>query len=342
MSWIMLKLFNLWQAYGNGLTSSALYALMILIPVLCAAVYLTYFERKIIAYIQLRQGPNVVGPFGLLQPFADGLKLMHKENIVPRNAYPLIFRMAPVLMFGCSLGAWAVIPWGPDFVFSNLKFGLLYLMALSSLSVYGVIFAGWASRSRYAFLGGMRSVAQMISYELVLSSIFLIIVLCTGSMNLNTVVESQRGLWFIFPHFPIAIIFLIAGLGEVNRTPFDLPEAESELVGGYHVEYSSLSFALFFLCEYANMILLSVLMTILFFGGWLPPFAFAPFTWFPGFFWMALKMSFFLFLFIWLRATLPRYRYDQFMRLGWKVLLPVVFLWFLGSALFIGAYRWGV
>jgi NADH-quinone oxidoreductase subunit H len=315
-------------------------ALLILVPLLITVAYLTYFERKVIAYIQLRQGPNVVGPFGLLQPFADALKLLHKETIFPTGIRPLLFLGAPLLLFTTSLAAWAVIPWGEGWVFSDLNVGVLYLLSLSSLSVYGVIFAGWASRSRYALLGGLRAAAQMIAYELVIGTIVLIIVLQTGSFNLTKIVEAQKGLWLAIPHFPMMIVFYIAGLAETNRTPVDLAEAESELVAGYHVEYSSMSFALLFLSEYANMILMSALTTLFFLGGWLPPLTFPPFTWVPGFCWMALKVAFCLFVFLWIRATLPRYRYDQFMRLGWKVFLPMSFLWFCGPA-FILRGGWG-
>lgn len=301
--------------------------LLIIVPLLIAVAYLTFFERKVIAYMQLRQGPNVVGPFGLLQPFADALKLMHKETIIPSAAHPILFMIAPLITFSLSVAAWAVIPWGEGLVLGDIHVGVLYIFALSSLSVYGVILAGWASQSRYAFLGGIRSAAQMISYELAMGLAIIPVILSSGSLNLTAIVKAQETIWFIVPHFPIAIIFFISALAETNRAPFDLPEAEAELVAGYNVEYSSLSFSLFFLGEYASMILMSTLMSLFFLGGWLPPISAAPFTWIPGFVWMALKISFCLFLFLWVRATLPRYRYDQLMRLGWKVFLPITLGW---------------
>jgi NADH-quinone oxidoreductase subunit H len=301
--------------------------LLIIVPLLIAVAYLTFFERKVIAYMQLRQGPNVVGPFGLLQPFADALKLMHKETIIPSAAHPILFMIAPLITFSLSVAAWAVIPWGEGLVLGDIHVGVLYIFALSSLSVYGVILAGWASQSRYAFLGGIRSAAQMISYELAMGLAIIPVILSSGSLNLTAIVKAQETIWFIVPHFPIAIIFFISALAETNRAPFDLPEAEAELVAGYNVEYSSLSFSLFFLGEYASMILMSTLMSLFFLGGWLPPSSAAPFTWIPGFVWMALKISFCLFIFLWVRATLPRYRYDQLMRLGWKVFLPITLGW---------------
>ena len=301
--------------------------LLIIVPLLIAVAYLTFFERKVIAYMQLRQGPNVVGPFGLLQPFADALKLMHKETIIPSAAHPILFMIAPLITFSLSVAAWAVIPWGEGLVLGDIHVGVLYIFALSSLSVYGVILAGWASQSRYAFLGGIRSAAQMISYELAMGLAIIPVILSSGSLNLTAIVKAQETIWFIVPHFPIAIIFFISALAETNRAPFDLPEAEAELVAGYNVEYSSLSFSLFFLGEYASMILMSTLMSLFFLGGWLPPISAAPFTWIPGFVWMALKISFCLFVFLWVRATLPRYRYDQLMRLGWKVFLPITLGW---------------
>jgi NADH-quinone oxidoreductase subunit H len=300
---------------------------LILIPLLLAIAYLTYAERKVIAAMQLRIGPDVVGWFGLLQPFADGLKVLHKETIIPTRANPLLFMMAPLITFALSLSAWAVIPFSAGVVISNINVGILYLFAISSLGVYGVIIAGWASNSKYAFLGALRSAAQMVSYEVSIGLIIITVLLSAGSLNLSQIVEAQKGLWFVVPHLPMAIIFVISALAETNRAPFDLPEAEAELVSGYNVEYSSMSFALFFLGEYGNMILMSAIGTILFLGGWLPPFNIAPFTWIPGIVWFALKISFILFIFLWVRATFPRYRYDQLMRLGWKVFLPLSLFW---------------
>ena len=306
--------------------------LLIIVPLLLAIAYLTLVERKVIAAMQLRVGPNVVGWFGLLQPFADGLKLLHKETIIPTRANPLIFLMAPLITFGLSLSAWAVIPFSPDWVVANINVGVLYLFAISSLGVYGIIIAGWASNSKYAFLGALRSAAQMVSYEVSIGLVIIAVLLSAGSMNLTSIVESQKGLWYVIPHLPMAVIFIISALAETNRAPFDLPEAEAELVSGYNVEYSSMTFALFFLGEYANMILMSAMGTILFLGGWLPPLEMAPFTWIPGIIWFFLKISFLLFIFLWVRATFPRYRYDQLMRLGWKVFLPFSLVWVMITA----------
>ncbi|MGN6670587.1 MAG: NADH-quinone oxidoreductase subunit NuoH [Candidatus Nucleicultricaceae bacterium] len=303
------------------------YILLIVLPLVIAVAYLTYVERKVIAAMQLRRGPNVVGWFGLLQPIADGLKMLHKEIILPTNANPLLFLIAPVLTFSLSLVAWAVIPFDKGWELSNLNVGVLYLFAISSLGVYGIIIAGWASNSRYSFLGAMRSAAQMVSYEVSIGFIFVVILLSAGSMNLSDIVLSQSHVWNVLPHFPIFVIFFISSLAETNRSPFDLPEAEAELVSGYNVEYSSFPFALFFLGEYANMILMSGMASILFLGGWLPPFNMTSLTFIPGIVWFGLKTAFVLFLFLWTRATLPRYRYDQLMRLGWKVFLPFTLGW---------------
>jgi len=303
------------------------YTLLILVLLILAVSYLTYAERKVIAAMQLRIGPNVVGWFGLLQPFADGLKLLHKETIIPTHANPLIFLIAPLITFGLSLSAWAVIPFGPGIVVSNINVGVLYLFAISSLGVYGVIIAGWASNSKYSFLGALRSAAQMVSYEVSIGLVIITVLLSVGSLNLTQIVEAQKTIWFVIPHLPMAVIFMISALAETNRAPFDLPEAEAELVSGYNVEYSSMTFALFFLGEYANMILMCTMGSILFLGGWLPPFPVVPFTWIPGIVWFGLKISFLLFIFLWVRATFPRYRYDQLMRLGWKIFLPFSLAW---------------
>ena len=296
--------------------------LLITLPLIVSVAYLTYAERKVIAAMQLRVGPNYVGPFGLLQPIADALKLMHKEPIIPTRANPILFLLAPIITFSLSLIAWAVIPFGPNFVLADINVGVLYLFAVSSLGVYGIVIAGWASNSRYPFLGALRSAAQMVSYEVSIGLILVAVLLCAGSLNLRDIVLAQQKIWFFIPLFPLFIIFFISSLAETNRAPFDLPEAEAELVSGYNVEFSSMPFALFFLGEYANMILMSAMTTLFFLGGWLPPFEIAPFTYIPGFVWFALKISLVLFMFLWVRATLPRYRYDQLMRLGWKVFLP--------------------
>jgi len=304
----------------------------ILVPLLIAVAYLTFAERKVIAAMQLRKGPNVVGPFGLLQPLADGLKLLFKETIIPLNANRVVFVMAPMVTFILSLIAWAVIPFGPGLVLANINVGVLYLFAISSLGVYGIIMAGWASNSMYPFLGALRSAAQMVSYEVSIGFVIITVLLCVGSLNLSDVVEAQRGLWFCIPLLPMFIIFFISALAETNRAPFDLPEAEAELVSGYNVEYSSMPFALFFLGEYANMILMSAMTVILFLGGWLSPIELAPFTWVPGPIWFAIKISLVLFCFLWVRATFPRYRYDQLMRLGWKIFLPFSLVWVVVTA----------
>ncbi|MGC6484248.1 MAG: NADH-quinone oxidoreductase subunit NuoH [Candidatus Puniceispirillales bacterium] len=298
----------------------------VIVPLLIAVAYLTLAERRVIGLMQLRKGPNVVGPFGLFQPFADALKLLSKETILPSGASKVVFVIAPMLTFILSLVAWAVIPFGEGMVIADVNVGILYLFAISSLGVYGVIMAGWSSNSKYPFLGAMRSAAQMISYEVSLGLVIITVIIAAGSLNLTEIVEAQRGLWFFIPLFPMFVIFFISTLAETNRAPFDLPEGESELVAGYFVEYSSMSFALFFLGEYANMILMSGMTVTLFLGGWLPPFDIAPLNWIPGPIWFALKVALVLFVFLWVRATTPRYRYDQLMRLGWKVFLPFTLL----------------
>jgi NADH-quinone oxidoreductase subunit H len=301
--------------------------LVITVPLLIGMAMLTYFERKVMAAMQLRQGPALVGPWGLLQAFADGLKLLGKEVIIPAGANRVVFVAAPMLTFLLALVAWAVIPFGEGLVLADINVGVLYLFAISSLGVYGIIMAGWASNSKYAFLGGLRAAAQMVSYEVSIGLVIITVLLCVGSLNLSKIVEAQKGLWFFIPLFPMFIIFFISALAETNRAPFDLPEGESELSGGFNVEYSSMAFALFFLGEYINMILMSGMTSILFLGGWLPPLDIAPLNWIPGPLWFILKICFCLFCFIWVRATLPRYRYDQLMRLGWKVFLPFSLIW---------------
>ncbi len=314
--------------------------LAIVLPLLGAVAYLTYAERKVIAAMQLRKGPNVVGPFGLLQPIADGLKLLLKEMILPTRANKAIFLMAPMLTFLLSLVAWAVIPFGEGIVLSNLNVGILYLFAISSLGVYGIIMSGWASNSKYAFLGALRSAAQMVSYEVSIGFVLITVLLCVGSLNLSDIVLAQKKIWFVIPLLPMFVIFFVSALAETNRLPFDLPEAESELVSGYNVEYSSMAFALFFLGEYANMILMSGITTVLFLGGWLPPVDVAPLNWIPGPVWFGLKLSLVLFCFLWVRATFPRYRYDQLMRLGWKVFLPISLAWVVVTAGALQIFGW--
>ncbi len=301
--------------------------LAIVVPVLLGVAYLTYAERKVIGAAHRRKGPNVVGPFGLLQPIADGVKLFLKETVVPTGASRAVFLFAPMLTFILSLIAWAVIPFDDGLVLADINVGVLYLFAVSSLGVYGILMAGWASNSRYAFLGGLRSAAQMVSYEVSMGFVIITVLLLVGSLNLSDIVLAQKGDWGLFnwyflPLFPMFAIFFVSTVAETNRHPFDLPEAEAELVSGFNVEYSAMTFAMFFLGEYANMILMSAMTSVLFLGGWLPPFDVAPFTWLPGPVWLALKICFVLFFFIWIRATFPRYRYDQLMRLGWKIFLP--------------------
>ena len=309
--------------------------MLIIVPLLLFIAYLTYFERKVIGAMQLRKGPNVVGPFGLLQPIADGIKLLTKETIFPDNSSKFLFIFSPVLTFALALIAWAVIPVDYKVVLSDINVGLMYIFAISSLGIYGIIVAGWSSNSRYAFLGSLRSAAQMISYEVSIGLIIISVLLSSGSLNLTDIVMSQQKMWYVIPHFPMFVIFFISTLAETNRAPFDLPEAESELVAGYNVEYSSMSFGLFFLGEYGNMILMSSMSTILFLGGWLPPFESQYFDLIPGYLWFLMKVVSLLFVFLWVRATLPRYRYDQLMTLGWKLFLPLSLLWIIITSSFM-------
>ena len=299
----------------------------LVVPLLVIVAFLTYAERKVIASVQLRKGPNVVGPFGLLQPLADGLKLFSKETIFPTVSNKIVFILAPMIAFSLSIAAWAVIPIADGWVISNINVGILYLFAVSSLSVYGIIMAGWASNSKYAFMGALRSAAQMVSYEVSIGLVIVTVLLCVGSLNLTAIVYAQQSTWFVFPLFPMFIVFFISALAETNRAPFDLPEDESSLVGGYFTEYSSMLFAMFFLGEYAAMIMMSGMATILFLGGWLAPFDISILNYIPGFVWFSLKTSLILFIFLWVRATFPRFRYDQLMRIGWKVFLPFSLLW---------------
>lgn len=326
---------NLWADFLLPGLTIVMYILCIIVPLILAVAYLTYAERKVIGAMQLRVGPQIVGPFGLLQPIADALKLLFKEPMIPTGANAFLFILAPVMTFALSFAAWAVIPFNPGVVLADINVGVLYLFALSSLGVYGVIIAGWASNSRYAFLGALRSAAQMVSYEVSIGFVLITVLIMAGSLNLSEIVEAQRGLWFCVPLLPMFVIFIVSALAETNRSPFDLPEGESEIVAGYFVEYSSMSFALFYLGEYANMILMSGMAAILFLGGWLPPIDIAPFNWIPGPIWFFAKIAFVLFLFLWTRATFPRYRYDQLMRLGWKVFLPFTLVWVLLTAGFV-------
>jgi|TARA_R110002126_G_scaffold13118_2_gene56351 NADH-quinone oxidoreductase subunit H len=295
--------------------------------VIGAVAYMTYAERKVMGAMQRRQGPMLVGPFGLLQPIADGIKLLSKETIIPTQANKPVFIIAPMLLFMLALVSWVVIPVSAKLVVADINVGILYLLAVSSMGVYGIIMAGWASNSKYAFLGAMRSASQMISYEVSMGLIIVNVLLVTGSLNLSEIVLADRSLWMQLLLFPMFIVFLISILAETNRAPFDLPEGESEITGGFMVEYSSMSYALFFLGEYANMILMSAMTVVLFLGGWLPPFGIDALAFVPGIIWFVLKTCSILFVFIWARATFPRYRYDQLMRLGWKIFLPLTLFW---------------
>jgi NADH-quinone oxidoreductase subunit H len=306
--------------------------LVIVIPIMLTVAYLTLAERKVIGYMQVRIGPNRVGYFGLLQPLADGLKLLLKEIIIPSGSNKFLFVIAPVLALTPALAAWAVVPFADGLVLANINAGLLYILAMTSLGVYGIIIAGWASNSKYAFIGSLRSAAQIVSYEIPMGFALVCVLMVSQSMNLGDIVLGQKssvGLfgWYFIPLFPMFVVYFISGVAETNRAPFDMAEGESEIVAGFHVEYSGMAFALFFLAEYANMIMIAILTAIMFLGGWLPPFDIAPFNLLPGIFWLLAKTSFVLFLFLWFRATFPRYRYDQLMRLGWKVFIPLTLVW---------------
>ncbi len=307
---------------------------VILVPLLLSVAYLTYAERKVIGYMQVRIGPNRVGPRGWLQPIADFVKLAFKEIIIPTKANKFLFIIAPMLVLAPALAAWAVIPFDDGWVLANIDAGLLYILAMTSVGVYGVLIAGWASNSKYALLGTLRSAAQIISYEIAMGFALVGVLMAAGSLNLSAIVSAQNGgllHWYWLPLLPLFMVYLISGIAETNRAPFDVAEGESEIVAGFHVEYSGLLFAIFFLAEYANMILIAALTVIMFLGGWLSPFQGtfleAAFAWIPGIFWFLLKISVILFSFLWIRATFPRYRYDQIMRLGWKVFIPITLVW---------------
>ena len=329
MSWAL----SIWVGLPFGLQvtiESLAKIIAILIPLLVCVAYVTYAERKIIGYIQVRIGPNRVGPRGWLQPIADAVKLVFKEIIIPTNANRFLFLSAPILSLTPALAAWAVVPFTDTLVLANLDAGLLYILALTSLGVYGVIVAGWASNSKYAFLGAMRSAAQIVAYEIAMGFALVGLLMVAGSLNLVQIANAQEGglhQWYVWPLFPLFLVYFISGVAETNRAPFDVAEGESEIVAGFHVEYSGMSFMIFFMAEYANMVLIATLAAILFLGGWHAPFDIAPFTWLPPFFWLFGKVAIMMFVFLWLRATFPRYRYDQIMRLGWKVFIPVTLVW---------------
>jgi NADH-quinone oxidoreductase subunit H len=323
--WILIKIF------------------MIILPLMVLVAYFPYAERKIIGYIQSRVGPNRVGPLGLFQPLADALKLMVKEIIVPSRANHYLFIVAPILSIAPALAAWAVIPFAEGWVLADINAGVLYVLALTSLSVYAVLIAGWASNSKYAIFGALRAAAQTVSYEIAMGFALVGVMMAAGSMNLSVIVQAQQGgilSWFWLPLFPLFLVYWISGLAETNRAPFDVAEGESEIVAGFHVEYSGMSFAIFFLAEYANMILISVLISLFFLGGWLSPFQGIPvlaslFVWVPGVIWLFIKAAFFMFAFLWFRATFPRFRYDQIMRLGWKIFIPITLVWIVVLAIMI-------
>jgi NADH-quinone oxidoreductase subunit H len=334
-----MELFNsLWGFFPTELQYliwTLIKIIAIVLPLILTVAYFTYAERKIIGYMQVRVGPNRVGPKGWLQPIADVLKLIFKEIILPTRANKLLFVIAPAITLGPALAAWAVFPFNEALVLADINAGLLYILALTSVGVYGVIIAGWASNSKYAFLGALRSAAQIVSYEIAMGFALVGVLVAAGSLNLGDIVKAQEGgifSWFWLPLLPLFGVYVISGVAETNRAPFDVAEGESEIVAGFHVEYSGTVFAVFFLAEYANMILISALTVIMFLGGWLSPFHGWPllgplFDWVPGFVWLVFKTAFFMFLFLWLRATFPRYRYDQIMRLGWKVFIPITIVW---------------
>jgi NADH-quinone oxidoreductase subunit H len=348
-------LVSLWMAFPADLRTLLLTlgeVILVLVPLLVVVAYFTFAERKIIGYIQVRMGPNRVGPMGWLQPIADAVKLMFKEVILPSNANRFLFLLAPVLALAPALAAWAVIPFNDGWILSDINAGLLYLLAMTSLGVYGVILAGWASNSKYALLGALRSAAQIVAYEIAMGFALVGVLMASGSLNLGDIVRAQSGgvlHWYWLPLLPMFMVYLISGVAETNRAPFDVAEGESEIVAGFHVEYSGMAFAVFFLAEYANMVLISALAALMFLGGWLSPFgawgAHVPYLG-PllagGLHWLLIKTAVFMFLFLWFRATFPRYRYDQIMRLGWKVLIPVTIVWILveGVALAFNVGPW--
>jgi len=335
-------LVEMWMTVPEALRTVVVNGLLIVaivVPLMVSVAYFTFAERKIIGYMQTRIGPNRVGPRGWGQPIADALKLLFKEVVIPSRANRYLFCIAPLLALGPALAAWAVVPFTDTWVLANIDASLLYVLALTSMGVYGVIIAGWASNSKYAFLGAMRSAAQIVAYEIAMGFALVGVLMAAGSLNLHQIVTAQAGgihQWYFIPLLPLFIVYFVSGVAETNRAPFDVAEGESEIVAGFHVEYSGMAFALFFLAEYANMILIAALTVIMFLGGWHAPFDFAPFTWVPSIVWFCVKLAFVAFFFLWFRATFPRYRYDQIMRLGWKVFIPVTLVWIavIGAARF--------
>ena len=328
--------FPLWFQTG---ATHIFHIVLIMVPLMLCVAYVTYFERKVIGYMQVRIGPNRVGPRGWLQPIADAVKLMFKEIIIPTNANPVLFLMAPMLAIGPALAAWAVIPFDDGMVLADINAGLLYILALTSMGVYGIIIAGWASNSKYAILGALRSAAQVVAYEIAMGFALVGVLMASGSLNLGEIIARQSGgvsSWFFIPLFPLFLVYFISGVAETNRAPFDVAEGESEIVAGFHVDYSGMAFAVFFLAEYANIIMVAALTSLLFFGGWLSPFGDIDVPLLGnGIQWFLAKTSFFIFMFLWLRATFPRYRYDQIMRLGWKVFIPVTIVWIFVEAVMV-------
>jgi len=326
-----------WGSMLFSLATNMTFILAIVVPLLLGVAYLTFAERKIIAYMQIRVGPNRVTFFGIPwlrgwgQPIADAVKAIMKEIVIPTGANKFLFILAPVLTIMPALAAWAVIPFSPELILADINAGLLYILAMTSMGIYGIIIAGWASNSKYAFLGAMRSAAQVVSYELAMGFALVCVLMMSQSLNLGDIVNGQQGNsflnWYLIPLFPMFLVYLISGVAETNRAPFDVAEGESEIVAGFHVDYSGMAFTVFFLAEYSNMILVATLTSIMFLGGWLPPVDIAPFTLIPGIIWLLLKIAFILFFFLWFRATFPRYRYDQIMRLGWKIFIPITLVW---------------
>lgn len=348
----MLQTLIVWEAWPAGLQTLVVIMLKIvaiLAPLMLAVAYYTYAERKVLGYMHVRIGPNRIGPRGWLQPIADAVKLIFKEIVIPSGADKKVFLIAPVLSMAPALAMWAVIPFNDTWVLADINASLLYVLAIGSMGVYGVILAGWASNSKYAFLGAMRSAAQMVSYEIAMGFALVVVLMAAGSLNLGEIVRAQQGehglfSWFWLPLLPMLVVYFISGVAETNRSPFDLAEGESEIVAGFHVDYSGTAFAVFFLAEYANMIIIGMLSALLFMGGWLSPFQGWTDSWLgqPSLFWLLVKTSIFLFLFLWFRATFPRYRYDQLMRLGWKVFIPLTIVWLVlvGAAIMAGLEPW--